>query len=178
MSVNSDQGQNIALNDPAPASTAEFSERNTDISEKEIEETEDTGGESLQDDYSIKEQNSENNSNSSTGNQVNGTHPTGQKLKVHFIDVGQADSILIIQNNSTMLIDAGNNADSDLVTQYIKSKGITKLDYVIGTHPHEDHIGGLDAVINNFDIGTVIMPKVAANTRTFEDVVNAIRIRI
>lgn len=175
LSVNSDQGKNIALNDPAPASTAEFSERNTDISEKEIEETEDTGGESLQDDYSIKEQNSENNSNSSTGNQVNGTHPTGQKLKVHFIDVGQADSILIIQNNSTMLIDAGNNADSDLVTQYIKSKGITKLDYVIGTHPHEDHIGGLDAVINNFDIGTVIMPKVAANTRTFEDVVNAIK---
>lgn len=60
-------------------------------------------------------------------------------LEVHFIDVGQADSILVKAPAGTMLIDAGNNTDSDLVTSYIKKQGIIKLDVVVGTHPHEDH---------------------------------------
>ncbi len=73
-----------------------------------------------------------------------------------------------------MLIDAGNNNDGYLVVDYLESQGVKKLDYVIGTHPHEDHIGGLDNVINSFDIGKIIMPKVSNNTKTFEDVLNAI----
>lgn len=97
------------------------------------------------------------------------------KLEVHFIDVGQADAILIRQGASAMVIDAGNNADASLVVQYIKNQGVSRLDYVIGTHPHEDHIGGLDAVIREFQIDKVIMPKAAANTKTFEDVLEAIR---
>lgn len=95
-------------------------------------------------------------------------------IEVHFIDVGQADCILIISGSSTMLVDGGNNADAKLVVNYLEKQGITKLDYVIGTHPHEDHIGGIDAVIDNFDIGKVIMPKVQSNTKTFEDVLTAI----
>lgn len=97
------------------------------------------------------------------------------ELKVHYIDVGQADSILIQQGNNSMLIDAGNNADSELVKSYIQKQGITSLQYVIGTHPHEDHIGGLDYVINSFKIGNVFMPKKTATTRTFEDVLNAVK---
>ena len=82
------------------------------------------------------------------------------QLKVHFIDVGQADSILIQETNGkSMLIDAGNNADADFVVDYLKEQGVNSLDYIIGTHPHEDHIGGLDAVIDNFNIGEIIMPK-------------------
>lgn len=96
-------------------------------------------------------------------------------LEVHFIDVGQADSILITNESQSMLIDAGNNDDSDLVVEYIKSQGISKLDYVVGTHPHEDHIGGLDAVIDSFDIEKIIMPKQLATTRTFEDVLTSIQ---
>jgi competence protein ComEC len=97
-----------------------------------------------------------------------------QTLKVKYIDVGQGDSILIQQGLNSMLIDAGNNSDSELVKKNITDQGITKLDYVIGTHPHEDHIGGLDYVINNFQIGKIYMPKVTSTTKTFEDVVNAI----
>lgn len=95
-------------------------------------------------------------------------------LKVYYFDVGQADSILIVNNNSTMLIDAGNNDDGELVVNNIKKLGISKLDYVIGTHPHEDHIGGLDDVIDAFDIGTIYMPKVQTNTKTFEDVLDSV----
>lgn len=95
-------------------------------------------------------------------------------LKVYFIDVGQADSILITSKDETMLIDAGNNEDGVDVVNFIKEKGITKLNYVIGTHPHEDHIGGLDDVINAFDIENVVLPDITTNTKTFEDVLEAI----
>jgi competence protein ComEC len=95
-------------------------------------------------------------------------------LTVHFIDVGQADSILITMKDAAMLIDAGNNEDSQLVVDYIKDRGITALDYVVATHPHEDHIGGMDAVINAFEVKSIIMPRVESTTKTFEDVLEAI----
>jgi competence protein ComEC len=99
----------------------------------------------------------------------------GSNLKIHYIDVGQADSILIQQGSQNMLIDAGNNDDSDLVISYLRKQGIKKLDYIIGTHPHEDHIGGMDYVINNLEIGKVFMPKKTADTRTYKDVIKAIK---
>lgn len=96
-------------------------------------------------------------------------------LHVYYIDVGQADSILIVNKNQSALIDAGNNDDGKDVVNFIKSKGITKLDYVIGTHPHEDHIGGLDDVINNIDVDKIYLPKIQTNTKTYEDVLQAIQ---
>lgn len=98
-----------------------------------------------------------------------------EELKVYYIDVGQADSILITLGNSSMLIDAGNNDDGKAVVDFIAAKGISKLDIVVGTHPHEDHIGGLDDVINAFDIGEIIMPKVSHTTKTYKDVLTAIK---
>jgi len=74
-----------------------------------------------------------------------------------------------------MLIDAGTNESTNTLIQDIKGLGITRFDIVVATHPHEDHIGGMDAVINQFDIGTVYMPDVTANTVTFSDVLKAIK---
>jgi len=97
-------------------------------------------------------------------------------LTVHFIDVGQADSILIqLPNDQTILIDAGNNADSDLVVDYLKQQGVSKLDHVIGTHPHEDHIGGLDVAIKSFDVDNVYLPRVSHTSQTFKDLLLAIQ---
>lgn len=96
-------------------------------------------------------------------------------LCVHYIDVGQADSIYIkLPNGKNMLIDAGENEDGQTVVDYIENLGVTKIDYLVGTHPHADHIGGLDDVINSFDIGTVYMPDAYSNTKTFESVLDAI----
>lgn len=99
---------------------------------------------------------------------------SGDTIKIYYFDVGQADSILLTSDGKSMLIDAGNNDDGELVVNKIQQLGITRLDYVIGTHPHEDHIGGMDNVINAFDIGTIYMPKIQNNTKTFEDVLDAI----
>lgn len=101
--------------------------------------------------------------------------PVNHGVAVHFIDVGQADCILIESNKHFMLVDAGNNDDADTIVSYLNEQGVKKLDYVIGTHPHEDHIGSLDTVINTYDIGTLIMTPKVDTTKTFEDVVTAIK---
>lgn len=99
---------------------------------------------------------------------------TAGNLRVYYLDVGQADSILVMDKDMTMLIDAGTNEAGETVVNFLKDKGITKIDYLVGTHPHEDHIGGLDDVIDNFDIGTIYMPKMQTTTKTFEDVLDSI----
>lgn len=103
-----------------------------------------------------------------------GSVPSGSSLKVIAIDVGQGDSILIISGSHSMLIDAGTNRSADTVVDYIKDQEITNLDYVIGTHPHEDHIGGMDNVIGAFEVDKVILPDAQNNTKTFEDVLDAV----
>lgn len=99
---------------------------------------------------------------------------TEAKLRVSFIDVGQADCTLIqLPNGENMLIDAGNNENGAEVVKYLKNEGIGRIAYLIGTHPHADHIGGLDDVISAFDIGAFYMPKVQTNTKTFQEVLEA-----
>lgn len=98
---------------------------------------------------------------------------TGE-VKVHYIDVGQGDSILIESGDNSMLIDAGENDKGNLVVSYIQNLGISKLDYVVATHPHSDHIGGLDTVLDSINVENVILPKVEHTTKTYEDFLDAI----
>ncbi|EHL19164.1 hypothetical protein HMPREF9628_01721 [Peptoanaerobacter stomatis] len=96
---------------------------------------------------------------------------TSPTLQVHFIDVGQGDSTLIITpDKKTVLIDAGDEQHSSRTTGYIKSQGIDKLDLVIATHPDADHIGGMDKVIKNFDIGMFSMPLVSKDTKQYKEI--------
>ena len=100
--------------------------------------------------------------------------PDGQ-MTVHFIDVGQGDSILIQCGTHAMLIDAGDNSCGTKVQAYLKNKGVAKLDYVIGTHPDSDHIGGLDVIIYKFDCENVMMPDCEKKTNTYRDVISAMK---
>lgn len=106
--------------------------------------------------------------NSNENNNVDGS------LSVHFIDVGQGDCIYINQGEYNMLIDAGNNEDGEKLVSYLKNLNVNGFDYVIGTHPHEDHIGGMDDIINNFEIDNYYMPDKLSTTKTFEDVLDAL----
>ena len=97
-------------------------------------------------------------------------------LKVHYLDVGQGDSIFIeLPNNETMLIDAAESYQSENIINYLKNLNYQKIDYVIGTHPHTDHIGGLKNIINTFEIGKFFMPKVVSTTKTYESLLMAIK---
>lgn len=87
-------------------------------------------------------------------------NPLIGNLMLHMIDVGQADSFLLIQNDCIALIDCGTRSTGKDVVEYLKNMGITEIDYVIGTHPHDDHMGGMYDVITNFEIGTIIIPEV------------------
>lgn len=103
------------------------------------------------------------------------TKVTEGNLEVHFIDVGQGDATLIKQGEHAMLIDAGDNSKGTAVQAYLQSQNIKSLDYVIGTHPDSDHIGGLDVVLYKFEWDTVMMPDLEKDTRTYEDVKRVIQ---
>ena len=95
------------------------------------------------------------------------------QLEVHFLDVGQGDSTLIKAGDHAMLIDAGENEKGEEVKEYLESQGIEKLDYIIGTHPDSDHIGGMDVAIRAFDSEQIFMPEVEKDTKTYKEVVES-----
>lgn len=89
------------------------------------------------------------------------------KLNILFFDVGQADCELIISNGQTLLIDAGNSRDGEKIVNAIRGLGISRLDYVVGTHVHEDHTGGMSYIVDSFDIGTFYLPYNTTSTTNF-----------
>ncbi|WP_099335693.1 ComEC/Rec2 family competence protein [Clostridium cadaveris] len=100
---------------------------------------------------------------------------TGNELKVHFIDVGQGDSILVQFKDKNLLIDAGPRSSSNDLLKYLKGINLTKLDYVVATHPHEDHIGGMPEIIKNFEIGEFYAPKKQVSTKIFQTMVEDLK---
>ena len=100
-----------------------------------------------------------------------------EELQIYFFNVGQADCILVRSNGKNMLIDAGDNEDGPLLAKYIKRLGIRKIDYLIGTHVHEDHVGGMDNIIREFDIGEIYIPYTTNKSKRkfYEDVINEVK---
>lgn len=96
-------------------------------------------------------------------------------LLVHFIDVGQGDSLLIQINNKSLLIDAGPRESADKVKSYLTGQSVKRLNYIVATHPHEDHIGGMADVIRKFEVIDFYAPKLTSNTKTFENMINALK---
>ena len=95
-------------------------------------------------------------------------------LTVMYLDVGQAESILIKSQDEYMLIDAGNNVDGEKIVKYFNHLGIEEFKYVFGTHAHEDHIGGMDEIIKKFKINNFYMPSSPTTTESFLEVLNAL----
>lgn len=99
------------------------------------------------------------------------TPAEGSSFSVNFIDVGQALSVLVTCDGQSMLYDGGNVADGSLVVSYLESAGVTRLEYVICSHAHEDHVGGLAAVMAKFPAGHVYAPVTQNDTQCFQDFV-------
>lgn len=109
------------------------------------------------------------------GSQKDDSIGDGDTLEVHYIDIGQGDSVLIKQGEEAMLIDAGNNNKGTAVWSYLLNQNVEKLTYVIGTHPDADHIGGLDVILYKFDCRNIFMPARENDTKTYEEVIDTVK---
>lgn len=96
------------------------------------------------------------------------------ELQVHFMDVGQGDATLIMCDGHAMLIDAGDNNKGTAIQLYLMKQGIGSLDYIVGTHPDSDHIGGMDVILTKFDCETILMSDYEKDTTTYKDVLDAV----
>lgn len=90
-----------------------------------------------------------------------------EKLNILYLDVGQADSQLIFYKNKLMIIDTGNVNDGEKIVAFLKEKNITTIDYLIGTHIHEDHIGSMQYIVKEFNIGKMYLPYNESNTSIY-----------
>ncbi|HII90846.1 MAG TPA: MBL fold metallo-hydrolase [Methanosarcina sp.] len=99
---------------------------------------------------------------------------SGQNLTVHFLDVDQGDSILLEIDGKSMLVDAGESDQGKVVTAYLQDQGISTLDYVVATHPHSDHIGGMNEVLNNFQVEHFVDSGYPHTSKTYENMLTTI----
>ena len=103
------------------------------------------------------------------------TAPNSTNVTIKFIDVGQGEAILIALPEKTMLIDAGPTGSAPKIAQVLQELGRNKIDYLVATHPDEDHIGGMADVISNTQIGTIYAPNKTNNTATYRKFLAAIQ---
>nr|WP_048171952.1 lamin tail domain-containing protein [Methanosarcina sp. 2.H.A.1B.4] len=112
--------------------------------------------------------------NLADNNPANGGNPTDENLTVHFLDVGQGDSILLEYNGKAMLVDAGERNQGSGVSAYLHEHDISGIDYVVATHPHADHIGGMDEVLSSFQVEHFIDSGFPHTSKTYENMLTTI----
>ena len=96
-------------------------------------------------------------------------------MYVHYINVDQGDAILIQVNNKNLLIDSGPKNHKKQLVKFLTDLNISKLDYVIATHPHEDHIGNMNTVLNSYKVQSFYAPKVYSYTKSFEQMIDSLK---
>ena len=104
------------------------------------------------------------------GSHEPGTDGIYKTLEVHFLDVRQGDAALLICGGEAMMIDAGSNDSVDYVKKYLDGQGIKKLKYAVGTHFDSDHVGGLDEILSDFEVETLMVPDQERDTKSYKDV--------
>jgi competence protein ComEC len=100
--------------------------------------------------------------------------PFPEQISVHFLDVGNADCIFLDIGSTDILIDGANNDDGDFIVEYLKELGTDSIELIISTHPHLDHVGGLDDVIKAFDVKAVIDSGHSSVSSTYQDYMDAV----
>ncbi|MCL1803725.1 MAG: MBL fold metallo-hydrolase [Eubacteriaceae bacterium] len=114
------------------------------------------------------------NNDTAISSDINGDGSSDAPLMVCFIDVGQADAIYIECEGEAMLIDGGNSSESSLIYSFLEGRNVRYLKYIVNTHPHEDHIGGLNGALNFAQVGTALCPTVAYSSRSFNNFVESL----
>lgn len=129
-----------------------------------------------------KEESNEENKNETTDqstqeagdNSSTVTQQVSGDTKVHFIDTGHSDSVLIENNGKFALIDAGDRDDDTTVKSYLTGQGVKRLEYLIITHFHADHFGAADTVVTDFEVGTTFVSNGNADTQVYQDFINSL----
>lgn len=172
------------LNDSDTAMGNDNGNEDKDASKEDTSDnSSDDETETIDDDTDDKETSNDDSTGSNTNNENDSTNKPSENnnissdepLYVHYIDVGQGDATLIEYGDYHILIDAGNNWYGDDVVNYLNSQGVDDIEILIGTHPDADHIGGLDVVMNNFKVETIIDSCREHDTITYQDYANSIQ---
>jgi len=101
--------------------------------------------------------------------------PVAGSAEFHFIDVGQGDAALIRAEGANILIDGGDISAQNTLIEYLNAEGIKKLDLMVGTHPHSDHIGGLVPVVRQLEIDQIIMPRADHTSAVYQELLTSIQ---
>lgn len=104
---------------------------------------------------------------------TNSINLQNDKLNIIYFYVGQADSTFVKLNNSTMLIDAGNNEDGKMIVDFLNQNNISKIDYLVATHADEDHIGGIDDILNSVKVNQLLIPTVGSSGSDYKNAIEA-----
>lgn len=99
---------------------------------------------------------------------------SGGTAEAHFFDVGQGDAALFMWDEGAILFDAGTNASQDTLVEYINELGVKTIDCAVFSHPHEDHIGGADKVLEEFEVKSVLMPDLESDSLTYASMTECI----
>ena len=104
------------------------------------------------------------------------TDADASQLTVTFVDVGQGDcTVITLPGGKTMMIDSGEKSEAGTVAGFLDDNGINKIDYLVATHPHSDHIGGMSEVVDNYRTDKIFMPKVSHDTNTYKNLLQSIK---